>query len=223
MWPLYSRNASVLSSFSPNFPKMDSSSPTAPTQPLVAKPRGTRWRRVSSKKQLGEFILTLAWITGLRYSAGEPSCPFNLLWMYVRRHVLTLCPTREHVQCGRFYVPWLEVPDMLRIKIKKLCIKAFTALRLFNDAWPVDRIATTIINTLVDNERTRNITALVRGGRTASEARLHYNELWASERRRRLSVVQFERVETPDVEVPLGTLFTTITYACANITRSFGV
>jgi NADPH-dependent 7-cyano-7-deazaguanine reductase QueF len=144
----------------------------------------------------------------------------NLLWNYVRHHVLTLCPTREYVRCGRFYVPWVEVSETLRIKIKKLYIKSFQDLRYFNDAWPVDRITTTIINTLVDNERTRNVTALVRKGRTAVEARQHYNELWASERRRRHSISQFERIQTPEVEIPSSTFLTDICSVCANTYRS---
>jgi hypothetical protein len=65
-------------------------------------------------------------------------------------------------------------------------------------------MASSIINAFVENEHTKYIYALVKSGRTPTEARRHYNELWRAERRREISIQEFNRIGTPDIVIPPG-------------------
>lgn len=82
---------------------------------LISKPKGPAYEALDSRNRLGNFINTITFITALRWTLGDPTCPFGTLWSRIRRYIITLCPTRK-VYCGRFFVAWRDVPRGLRDK-----------------------------------------------------------------------------------------------------------
>ncbi len=155
------------------------------------RPSNKIMKIMKSKKLIGEHLnATLSsTMTALLWDEKEDNCGFERAWACTRSAVEELGLIRN--KFSAFLIPFDQLKPSIQTTVVRRVLKKCPGFGLFEESYPIRRMAKTIICHKIDSDRVKIVNALIKKGFTKKQAQRRHYEKTQERKRREISNTEF--------------------------------